>query len=114
MYLDMDAGTLGIGRLFIGATETPDNSIKKVIFNGPATIVFFKDGTKTVAKCSDDDAFDYEKGLAMAIVKKLYSRNEFVRVLDDAIDQDEDTDYQPSIWHLFSLKNFNLGGVRND
>ena len=46
--------------------------IDKVIFNGPATIVFWKDGTKTVVKCGKDEAFDYEKGLAMAMCKRLY------------------------------------------
>lgn len=44
--------------------------IKDVIFNDPATIVFWADGTKTVVKCQDDDIFDPEKGLAMAISKK--------------------------------------------
>lgn len=44
--------------------------IKDVIFNDPATIVFWADGTKTVVKCQDDDIFDPEKGLAMAITKK--------------------------------------------
>ena len=45
-------------------------SIKKVIFNNPATIVFWSDGSKTVVKCSEEDTFDPEKGLAMAMVKK--------------------------------------------
>lgn len=40
-----------------------------VIFNGPATIVFWNDGTKTVVKC-EGEAFDKEKGLAMAIAKR--------------------------------------------
>lgn len=44
--------------------------IKKVIFNVPATIILWEDGTKTVVKCSDHDIFDPEKGLAMAIAKK--------------------------------------------
>lgn len=48
--------------------------IKKVIFNDPATIVFWDDGTKTVVKCRDE-TFDKEKGLAMAISKKLYGNN---------------------------------------
>lgn len=46
--------------------------IKDVIFNGPATIVMWMDGTKTVVKCQDGDAFDPEKGLAMAISKKAF------------------------------------------
>lgn len=44
--------------------------IEKVLFNCPATIVFWKDGTKTVVKCGDDECYDPEKGLAMAISKK--------------------------------------------
>lgn len=44
--------------------------IKDVIFNNPATIVFWADGTKTVVKCQDEDIYDPEKGLAMAISKK--------------------------------------------
>lgn len=43
--------------------------IKNVIFNDPATIVFWADNTKTVVK-ADDEEFDPEKGLAMAISKK--------------------------------------------
>ena len=48
------------------------NSITKVIFNDPATIVFWSDGTKTVVKCDERDEFDPEKGLAMAICKKHF------------------------------------------
>ena len=44
--------------------------IEKVIYNNPATIVFWKDGTKTVVKACEDDEYDPEKGLAMAISKK--------------------------------------------
>ena len=44
--------------------------IKKVIFNEPATIVFWGDDTKTVVKTQNGEIFDPEKGLAMAIAKK--------------------------------------------
>lgn len=47
-----------------------DPSIEKVIFHDPATIVFWEDGTKTVVKCGENDIYDPEKGLAMAIAKK--------------------------------------------
>ena len=43
--------------------------IKNVIFNDPATIVFWSDNTKTVVK-AQDELFDPEKGLAMAICKR--------------------------------------------
>lgn len=47
-------------------------NIKEVIFNDPATIVIWQDGTKTVVKAYDEE-FDKEKGLAMAIIKKLHN-----------------------------------------
>lgn len=47
------------------------NTIKKVIFNNPATIVIWGDGSKTVVKCQKGETFDPEKGLAMAISKKM-------------------------------------------
>ena len=49
--------------------------IEKVIFNPPATIVLWKDGSKTVVKCQDGDEFDWEKGLAMAYVKRAFNND---------------------------------------
>lgn len=43
--------------------------IKDVIFNNPATIILWADGTKTVVKAENEE-FDPEKGLAMAISKR--------------------------------------------
>lgn len=48
-----------------------DSLISRVIFNGPATIILWEDGTKTIAKTHSDDAFDPEKGFAVACAKKL-------------------------------------------
>jgi len=45
-------------------------SIKKVIFNDPATIVIWGDGSKTVVKCQNGEKFDKEKGLALCYMKK--------------------------------------------
>ena len=45
--------------------------IKNVIFNKPATIAQWADGTKTVVQCLEGDTYDPEKGLAMAISKKI-------------------------------------------
>lgn len=45
--------------------------IKKVIFNDPATIIYWEDGTKTVVKAQDGEVFDEEKGFAMAVLKKM-------------------------------------------
>ena len=59
----------------IRGLHTVELKIKKVIFNDPATIVFWSDGTKTVVKAGANDIFDPEKGLAMAISKKVLGNN---------------------------------------
>ena len=53
--------------------------IDRVIFNDPATIIYWKDGSKTVVKRSEDDIWDPEKGFCMAIIKKLYGRTSFIK-----------------------------------
>ena len=70
-YNDVIA-TLDLFNSIYGINYSRIPEIKNVIFNDPATIVFWEDGTKTVVKCQDGDEFDPEKGLAMAIAKKAY------------------------------------------
>lgn len=45
-------------------------TIKKVHFNPPVTVVLWDDNTKTIVRCENEE-FDAEKGLAMAITKKV-------------------------------------------
>jgi len=49
----------------------PDD-IVDVIHNAPATIVKWKDGTKTVVQVQPGDKYDKEAGLAFAICKKVF------------------------------------------
>lgn len=49
--------------------------IEKVYFNAPYTIVIWSDKTKTMVK-AENEAYDEEKGLAMAICKKFLGTNE--------------------------------------
>lgn len=53
-----------------GYTDKP--TIDKVVFNDPATIVMWSDGSKTVVKCQPGDTYSEELGLAMCIAKKYY------------------------------------------
>ena len=67
-------------------------AIKNVIFNPPATIVFWEDGTKTVVKCENEE-FDPEKGMAMAISKKMLGNkgnyfNEFKKWIEPYLEKD--------------------------
>lgn len=53
-------------------------TITNVIFNPPATIVFWSDNTKTVVKCDfEQEPYDPEKGIAMAISKKMIGDNKY-------------------------------------
>lgn len=81
----------------IGSSCIPE--IKNVIFNDPATIVFWEDGTKTVVKCQDGDEFDPEKGLAMAIVKKAYgNKGSYCNKLKKWLPKEEPVDTNRSIF----------------
>lgn len=64
------------------------NRIDRVIFNSPATIVFWKDGTKTVAK-AENEPFDAEKGFAMAVAKKFLTSKDYHRIMASAKDYRE-------------------------
>ena len=78
--------------LFFSPSEININNIpevKKVIFNDPATIVYWKDGTKTVVKCQKGDDFDPEKGFAMAFLKKCWGNkgnfnDELIKIMKEA------------------------------
>lgn len=66
----------------IGKMKTRVNipiMIDRVIFNDPATIIIWNDGTKTVVKKSADDIWDPEKGFCMAVIKKLYGNTRFIK-----------------------------------
>lgn len=45
---------------------------KNVIFNGDATIVIWKDGTKTVVKRSENDESDWRIAIVWCIMKKIF------------------------------------------
>lgn len=49
--------------------------ISKIVFNNPATIVFWEDGTKTVVKCMEGQEFNEYYGVACAIMKRYFGNN---------------------------------------
>ena len=64
--------------------------IKNVEFNPPLTVVIWEDGTKTFVKAHGGEQFDPEKGLAMAICKKLHgNKYSYINVFDRWIDKYE-------------------------
>ena len=63
-------------------------NVEQVIFNDPATIVFWEDGSKTVVKCSEEfEDYDKEKGLAFCFLKKLYGDKYYQKMLKPIIEK---------------------------
>lgn len=70
--------------------------VKEVIYNDPAVIVYWKDGTKTVATAQNEE-YDPEKGLAICFAKKALGNSykgmgRFKRLLKKAFKK-KDEDY---------------------
>lgn len=108
IYRNILNSTYGIGSLRI-----PE--IKNVIFNDPATIVFWEDGTKTVVKCQDGDEFDPEKGLAMAIAKKAYgNKGGYCNKLKKWLPKEEPVDNNDILSRIFETKVFPVNPDRNE
>ena len=56
--------------------------IKKIMYKPPATIVFWNDGTKTVAVCEKGDVYNRELGFALCVLKKKYGNKKVHDMLD--------------------------------
>ena len=79
--------------------EEPKLDFERIEFHDPATIVFWNDGTKTVVKARHGDKFDKEKGLAMAIAKKVMGNtNKYYDVFEEYC-LDEDTSEENESLH---------------
>ena len=57
-------------------------TIKKIMYKPPATIVFWNDGTKTVAVCEKGYAYNKELGFALCVLKKKYGNKKVHDMLD--------------------------------
>ena len=80
---------------YTGSMKSPElkmlPEIEKVIFNDPATVVIWSDGTKTIVKTRQKgrkkDKFSKEYGLAMAIAKKYCgNRCRFMKLVKEGKD----------------------------
>lgn len=78
MITDLDLDSLTV-------LETP----KRVIFNPPATVVLWEDGTKTIAKCEPQETFDPEKGLMVALLKRIYGNRRFHDIMEHNLPKED-------------------------
>ena len=80
--LEMFEAYLGVKRKE-NTMMTPD----RVLFSGPATIVFWPDGTKTVVKCAegDDVIFDRKTAIMWCFMKKMFGTTSHVNKMFDEL-----------------------------
>lgn len=63
--------------------------IDRVVFNEPATIVFWMDGTKTVVKCMKGEKFERYAGFAAACMKKMFGSTSRAKAVMDELAYDQ-------------------------
>lgn len=78
--ITLEGGLIGMHPMFRSNTSM---KAKKVIYNNPATVVLWEDGTKTVVKCDSKDEYSPMLGLALCYMKKALGNSS--RKLNDAL-----------------------------
>lgn len=71
------------------ATKSIVDEIKDIIFNDPATIVLWKDGTKTVVKATHGDEYDKRTGVALCVLEKLVGSKSGIKTLVKKYDRSD-------------------------
>lgn len=74
--------------------------IKKVLYNNPATVVFWSNGTETRNVCPKDTLYNPDAGLAFCVLKKLMGNDEVAKLFSDW----ELKDYRNDKNHWVELK----------
>lgn len=68
--------------------STIDFRVKKIMHNGPATIVFWKDGTKTVVRLKEGDKYDPYAAFTAAVAKRVYGKTVKISEIVDRYSKD--------------------------
>lgn len=80
-YTEYNIGTVDKGTRSLRAIT--ELKVEKIITNGPATIVFWNDRTKTIVKREIDDEDDLYNAVASALAKKVFgSTSKFHKTID--------------------------------
>ena len=57
--------------------------IKEIIYNNPVTVINWSDGTRTIAKCAEEDIYSPEIGLLIAYLKKIIGNDTLRKLLNN-------------------------------
>lgn len=72
MYSEPEVRIEGfLTRLTEREPQAPELTVVDVIYNDPATVVYWSDKTRTVVKCQPGDTYDPKTGFLLALCKKV-------------------------------------------
>lgn len=63
------------------------DAIDRIIFNDRTTIVFWKNGDKTIVTCQEGEEFDKEKAVALCIIKYIFGNIGYYNEIFKAIEE---------------------------
>lgn len=61
------------------AVECEELTIERIIFNDPATVIFWSDGEKTVVKTAEGDTYSPYYGFCCAVAKRIFGNNSAIK-----------------------------------
>jgi hypothetical protein len=117
MYKEIERAIESIGEVdyttyYYGAKKF---NVKRIIFNYPATIVIWADGTKTVVKCQDGDEFVPEAGIAMCFMKKaMGNKSNFNNIFKKWVQEEDRTDFGEQLADAIKSALKSLGEDKED
>lgn len=76
--------------------KTVDLRVKNIIHNGPCTIVFWMDNTKTIVKLKPGDTYDPHAAFCIAVAKKVYGNNSKISKIVDQFSKDVSVPEMPT------------------
>jgi hypothetical protein len=96
------------GSFYVGKQDERISDFKpeRITFSGLTTVVFWKDNSKTIVKCSCSDVYDREHAVAMAIAHKMFgSKNQFKKFVSSGyvamtLEEEENRKMEKSIKKL--------------
>lgn len=77
-------------KTYIPSTEVTSDRFtpKRIIKNGPAMVVFWKDGTKTIVKRKKGEPDNLYHAFTAALAKKIFGSNSHVnRIIESIVDE---------------------------
>lgn len=113
-YQPFEYRTIAKAKLVNQGEEMHEPIVRQVIYNHPATIVHWDDGTKTVVKCDEEDDYDEMTGFLLCFMKKVCGNTgRYNEVLRKQVWNNKDLQYKPDLNDSNLLSNYYLDAAKS-